>query len=249
MDPAARSHYLAGVSSLFLVRHAQASMGAEDYDNLSEHGIEQSTRLGRAFVERGMSFDAVYIGPKRRHRQTLDHLSKAAVPLGLALPEAIELKELTEIDAHLLGDEAMRRVLPSCPNLLEQLAEKKLDASGREAIRHYVGVFEALMKRWAKGEFRDRLVPYEDFSRQVLKGLQKIMRAEGRKRRVLVVTSGGPVSLSTRHALDATADRAVELMFALNNASVTELRYTENRLSLVRFNDVGYLPAHMLTGI
>ena len=47
---AARSHYLAGVSSLFLVRHAQASMGAEDYDNLSEHGIEQSTRLGRAFV-------------------------------------------------------------------------------------------------------------------------------------------------------------------------------------------------------
>jgi broad specificity phosphatase PhoE len=237
------------VSTLFLVRHAQASVHAEDYDNLSEQGVEQSRRLGRAFAERGLGFDAVYVGPRRRHRQTLEQVAGAAEEAGLALPEAVKTDALNEIDAHLLGEEAMERVLPSCPDLKEQLASGELDEAAKTALRHYIGVFEALMKRWAKGEFGGRLDSYATFDRRVVKGLQHIMREQGRKRRVLCITSGGPISMSTRLALGASPEKAVELMFALSNASVTELRYTENRLSLKRFNDVGYLPANMITGI
>lgn len=219
-------------------------MGAADYDNLSPRGIEQAKALGRAFAERGMAFDAVYVGPRRRHRQTLEHAADAC-----ELPAAEEVASLEEIDATALGDQALARVLPSCPDLREQLSRGELDDDGQRAMRHYIGVFEALMKRWANGEFAKELLPYADFSRQVVTGLQQIMRAQGRRKRVLLVTSGGPVSLMTRLALGAAPDKAVELMFALSNASVTELRYTENRLSLVRFNDVGYLPTHMITGI
>lgn len=246
---APHNNYLAAVSSLFLVRHAQASIHADDYDNLSERGIEQSRRLGAAFVARGMRFDAVYVGPQKRHRQTLSHLAAASEELGIALPPAVETDELSEIDASALGSEAMARVAPSCPDLREQLGRGELDEAAQTAMRHYIGVFEALMKRWAQGEFADRVDSYDTFSRRVVSGLQKIMRAEGRRRRVLVITSGGPVSLSARLALGASAEKAVELMFALSNASVTELRYRESRLSLVRFNDVGHLPIDMITGI
>ncbi len=249
MDRGATSHYLRRVSSLFLIRHAQASIHAEDYDNLSAHGVQQSQRLGDALASRGMRFDAVYVGPKRRHRQTYDHARTAAADKGLELPDAVEREALTEIDAQLLGAEAMRRVEPSCPDLRERLSRGELDDEVRTGLRHYMGVFEVLMKRWAKGEFDDRLLPYHDFSSQVVAGMQSIMREQGRKKNVLVVTSGGPISMFSRLALGATPDKAVELMFALNNASVTELRYTENRLTLVRFNDAGYLPANMLTGI
>lgn len=246
---APRTNYLAGVSSLFLVRHAQASIHADDYDNLSERGIEQSRRLGAAFVARGMRFDAAYVGPLKRHRQTFEHLTAASGELGVELPPAAETDELSEIDASALGSEAMARVAPSCPDLREQLGRGELDEAAQTAMRHYIGVFEALMKRWTQGEFADRVRSYDEFSGQVVRGLQKIMRAEGRRRRVLIVTSGGPVSLSARLALGATPEKAIELMFALSNASVTELRYRESRLSLIRFNDVGHLPADMITGI
>ena len=235
------------MSALYFVRHGQASLHADDYDNLSALGIEQAQRLGRAMGDRGMTFDAVYVGPKRRHRQTLDHLVEAAD--GIAFPEATLDEALTEVDAHVLGDEAMRRILPSCPDLRDQLSRGALDDKAKEAMRHYVGVFEALLKRWALGEFSEDLGPFDAFSKRVIGGVQRIMRAEGRNKRVLLVTSGGPISMVTRLALRASQETAIELMFALNTASLTEIRFTENRLTLVRFNDAGYLPVHMLTGI
>ncbi len=237
------------MSSLFLVRHAQASVHADDYDNLSERGVAQAKSLGEAVAHRALPFDAVYVGPKRRHHQTLEHLRARALELDFALPDAVEREALTEIDATVLGEQAMRRVLPSCPNLKEQLASGEPDDTAETALRHYTGIFEALMKRWVGGEFADDVLPYTGFARTVISGVQNIMREQGRQKRVLVVTSGGPISIVSRLALGAPDDKAIELMFALNNASVTELRFTANRLSLVRFNDVGYLPAPMITGI
>ncbi|MBU5895007.1 histidine phosphatase family protein, partial [Vibrio cholerae O1] len=59
------------MGTLYLVRHGQASFGAEDYDQLSERGTAQSQRLGAYWRERGLRFDAVYTGTLRRHEQTL----------------------------------------------------------------------------------------------------------------------------------------------------------------------------------
>ena len=59
------------MGSLYLVRHGQASFGADDYDQLSERGEAQAVRLGEYWRERGLSFDAVYAGTLKRHQQTL----------------------------------------------------------------------------------------------------------------------------------------------------------------------------------
>ena len=55
---------------VFLVRHGQASFGADDYDQLSALGQQQSIRLGEYWRERGMALEAVLIGSLKRHRQT-----------------------------------------------------------------------------------------------------------------------------------------------------------------------------------
>jgi len=47
---------------VLLVRHGQASFGADDYDVLSETGIEQSRMLGRALV---VYFPLERVGPIR----------------------------------------------------------------------------------------------------------------------------------------------------------------------------------------
>lgn len=60
------------MSLLFLVRHGQASFHGDDYDQLSARGMEQSRQLGLHWAELNLIFDHVYVGPRRRHRQTLD---------------------------------------------------------------------------------------------------------------------------------------------------------------------------------
>ena len=59
------------MAELVLVRHAQASFGADDYDKLSELGWRQSRWLGEYFAERGIAFDRVVRGSLRRHAETI----------------------------------------------------------------------------------------------------------------------------------------------------------------------------------
>ena len=57
------------MGTLYLVRHGQASFGADDYDQLSALGQRQAQRLGAYFQEKGLQFDAVLMGTLRRHAQ------------------------------------------------------------------------------------------------------------------------------------------------------------------------------------
>ena len=64
------------MSILHLVRHGQASFGAEDYDNLSPKGIQQSIELGKALAKQQSTFDHIIVGPHRRHIQTFEGIKE-----------------------------------------------------------------------------------------------------------------------------------------------------------------------------
>ena len=55
------------MAELFLVRHGQASFGADDYDQLSGLGEQQSFWLGQYFAERHIEFDKIIIGASIRY--------------------------------------------------------------------------------------------------------------------------------------------------------------------------------------
>ena len=55
---------------IYLVRHAQASFGTDDYDRLTPIGFTQARLLGEYFARRRIRFDAVYSGTLRRHAET-----------------------------------------------------------------------------------------------------------------------------------------------------------------------------------
>src|SRR5690606_36194887 len=56
------------VGSIYLIRHGQASFGADDYDVLSEIGIRQAEILGRLFSQLGLGFDRCLSGELRRQQ-------------------------------------------------------------------------------------------------------------------------------------------------------------------------------------
>ena len=60
------------MGTLYLVRHGQASFGADNYDLLSPLGRQQSVRLGEYFSYKGVHFDAVLTGTLNRQIQTLE---------------------------------------------------------------------------------------------------------------------------------------------------------------------------------
>src|SRR5260370_32017244 len=65
------------MAELYLVRHGQASFGAENYDELSPSGRTQSLWLGEYFAQAKLRFDRVVIGTMQRHRQTADAILTA----------------------------------------------------------------------------------------------------------------------------------------------------------------------------
>src|SRR5262245_35108763 len=86
------------MSTLALVRHAQASFFADDYDRLSPTGEAQARHLGDYWASREDVFDEVYVGPRLRQRQTAELVGAQYRQAGLYWPEPVALADLDEYD-------------------------------------------------------------------------------------------------------------------------------------------------------
>lgn len=60
----------ADVGSIYLIRHGQASFGADDYDVLSPIGIRQAEVLGAHLAQLGVRIDRSVSGDLRRQQHT-----------------------------------------------------------------------------------------------------------------------------------------------------------------------------------
>lgn len=237
---------MARVSTLYLVRHGQASFMTADYDALSPLGVEQSRKLGEAWAARGIGVDALYIGPQRRHAQTAQHMREAAGRAGMLLPEPRVLDGAAELDFQLLLAEASGRVMKMFPDLPEQLSSSAAD--GRTARRHLMGVFFKLMEGWSRGEQRfGDLESFDAFTARVNSAMVTLMREQGRKKEVVLIGSGGPISQTIRVAMKLGPEHVIALMPLLYNGSVSTLRYTEDKLTVASFNSYWHLPSDHLT--
>ena len=217
------------MSSLYLVRHGQASFGAADYDQLSELGARQCRRLGEYFAERGIGFDAVLMGSLRRHAQ-----SHAALAEGLGgTPEPQVWPGLNEYDS-----EALIRAALS-PAEFDRLAADK----SREGYREHFRVLRAALVRWAAGEIAPQGMPrWRDFVGGIVAALDHV-RTQHHGQRVLIVSSGGPIATAVGQVLGAPFESAVEMNLRIRNSAVTEFAFTPKRHTLLSFNGIAHLDA------
>src|SRR5204862_8005080 len=86
------------MSVLTLVRHAQASLFADNYDELSALGREQARVLGEFWARRRIDFDEVYCGPRVRQQHTAEIVGAAVTAAGRPWPEPAVLAEFDEYD-------------------------------------------------------------------------------------------------------------------------------------------------------
>jgi broad specificity phosphatase PhoE len=210
------------MGTLYLVRHGQASFGADDYDQLSALGERQCEQLGRYFAERGVRFEAALVGSLRRQAQSLHHLQQG---LGSALDPQV-WPGLNEYDS-----EAVIHTVHPGP------LSKPTDA---EQVRQHFRLLREGLARWMAGEVAPSGMPsFSDFVAGITAALDHVRRQHAGD--VLLVSSGGPISTAVGQVLGTPASSVIELNMRIRNSSVTEFAFTPKRHMLVGYNAVPHL--------
>ena len=228
------------MSLLSLVRHGQASFDCDDYDQLSPRGVEQARRLGAHWAELNLIFDHVYVGPRRRHRQTLEAVAAVYRERGRLWPEPIELPELDEHCAQDVFTRSLPDLMQRDPAIREM--KEKLRKDSDTAQRDYLRLFQKVTQMWVRRELSlPDLEAWHDFRSRVQRGLAKMTEAAGSKKKVAAFSSGGPVAAAMGFALNLDDEKTLELMWVVHNAAYTEFLFSRGRFSMVKFNAVPHL--------
>ncbi len=220
------------MSVLQIIRHAQASYLTDNYDLLSPLGEEQARVMGEHWAESGRRLDRVFVGPKRRHHQTMEAVANVYRGRGLDWPEP---EELAELDEH-RGQAVVNRTLPRWIEERPELAEfTELEPA---KLRRYFAVFREITLLWARAELEtpDDLEPWSAFRARVTRGVEQILDATDHGEDVAVFTSGGPVAVAAGFALALNDEQVLALSWRVRNTAHAEFLYSGDGLTLDTFN-------------
>jgi len=212
------------MGTLYLVRHGQASFGADDYDVLSPLGHQQAVRLGEYFAAKGIAFDAALTGTLKRQISTYEGICKGMQ----ATPQALQWSGLNEYDSHAV--------------IATVHAGKLEKPNSPEQYRHHFRLLKDGLKQWMDGVVSPQGMPsYSEFVGGVTSALDHVRKnCDGQ---VLLVSSGGPISTAVGHVLGCSPEVTIELNLRIRNASVTEFAFTPKRHMLVTYNTLPHLDA------
>ena len=216
---------MGGMGNLYLVRHGQASFGADDYDQLSALGQRQAQRLGAYFQEKGLQFDAVLMGTLRRHAQTWEGIAEGA---GIRHLQPVLWPGLNEYDSaaviHAIHPHPLAK--PDTPEL----------------YRHHFRLLRDGLAAWMAGRVQPAGMPsYVDFRAGVIGALDHVR--QNFENEVLLVSSGGPIATAVAHVLDAPFEASIELNLRIRNTAVTEFAFNPKRHQLITYNTLPHLDA------
>lgn len=231
------------MGTLYLVRHGQASFGADDYDVLSPLGHRQSVRLGEYFKARGLRFEAALTGTLNRQVQTF-----AGICDGLGVAFASSTQAHLPLDGT-LATGALPHLL--WPGLNEYDSAAVIGAihphplarpDTPELYRHHFRLLKDGLAQWMAGVVSPRGMPdYNGFVAGITGALDHVRtHCQGD---VLLVSSGGPIATAVGHVLGTSPEAMIELNLGIRNCSVTEFAFSPRRHRLQTFNTLPHLDA------
>lgn len=216
------------MSVLTLVRHGQASFGAERYDRLSPIGERQAQHLREHLASIGHLPDRLIAGTLDRQQSTARILA-GDHDVTLTIDDAFD-----EYDAGTLLRLHAERHGTSIADLL--------NADGTIDPRRFQRRLEAVGLAWVEGSLAaPTLERWPEFRARVARGLDSVMTQAGRGTRVIVCTSAGVIGAAVGELLGLGDQEALKLSWSVHNSSVTQVLFDGERRSLRCFNAVPHL--------
>lgn len=212
------------MGAIHLVRHGQASWGSDDYDVLSERGVEQSRQLGHAWEAAGWLPTYAVSGAMKRHHDTaLSTLATAGQDDGYEVDRGWD-----EFDHKAIMDA-----------YFPQLATKD--------PREFQQAFVEATTKWIAGEGNGEYESYDSFSGRVLDGLERAVSAVDSGQSVVIFTSGGPIAVVASYLLAGDMSLWSRMNSVIINTGVTTVVTGRSGKTLLSFNEHGHLPADLIT--
>ncbi|MFS1437047.1 histidine phosphatase family protein [Shewanella sp. 10N.286.48.A6] len=227
------------MSKIFLIRHGQASFHADDYDQLSDLGIEQAKLVGRYLANKTITPDLVITGSMLRHQQTAQH---SLDTFGLADDALISLTEQdvgwNEYDhQNILGVYHPEFTSPS--KMRAFLAQEPDPLAAFQ--QHFFGAMQQWIQASATAKHNDS-GPYTEswaeFQQRVI-GVFERLTSEHHGKTILVYSSGGPISVIASLLLGLPLTQFVDINWSLVNGGVTKVvaRGQDKQWSLSSLNE------------
>ena len=211
--------------SVLLVRHGQASFGAEDYDVLSPAGRRQAEVLAAALERRGIVPARLLSGSMRRQRETA---------AAFAAHGELEIDpRWDEYDANeVLGHHADTGLRLDGPGGID---------GGEITSKDFQAMLEPALAGWiAAGHDSPSTRPWPAFSAAGNEALAQLTSELGRGETALVFTSGGVIA-AVCAALLGAPESFLPINRVLVNAAVTKLVIGSTGTNLISFNDHSHL--------
>ena len=216
------------MASILMVRHGQASFGAEDYDQLSPLGQRQADLMGEYFNKSGLQFDAVYSGQLKRQKETAERVIAHQA-------QSLEHHIDPRFD-EVRNDEQVKILLPVLMQSDLRLAAIMERAQGDS--KAYQKIIEAVFTYWVtRSDPYPGIQSWQEYSSGVKSALDELMATQGSGKTIGVFTSGGTIATATSIVLGVAADQVYRFYEPVINCSVTQFFYSGNKISLSHFND------------
>lgn len=199
------------MSELILIRHAQASFGEEDYDNLSDLGHKQATLLGKLFKDLKINPNKVIIGTQKRHFQTLEGFDLAC-----------KIEKHSGWNEYDFKDLLLAEFGPEIPS--EIFTNRKT----------HFRTLRSTVTKWMNNKLSGATEKWTDFSSRVKNALQSSCDLSCEQ--VLVVTSGGPISRVVSTTLNTPKEEMMNLNLQIKNTSISRFIFTPRSFYLHSFN-------------
>ena len=219
---------------MVLLRHGQAMFGSSDYDRLTPHGEKQASACAEFWRKRNATFTRVVVGPCKRHKDT----ARLAVE-GLRTPD-FELEPL------------LNEFADATPIIKAAEARTGADLSDLSTLpkSEIARLYGEQIRLWS-----DHDVPMEGvesigkFRQRIAKWLRAMTMTENAGENILVSTSGGVICAVISEILGLPNTTMGEMMWAIENCSLTGLRWSSKGLSMRYFNQTAHLPPDLISGM
>jgi broad specificity phosphatase PhoE len=218
------------MGAIYLVRHGQASFGAQDYDRLSERGVEQAAVVGAELRRRGMVFAHARSGSLARQRKT----AEAALAALDGRPVAKEDPRWNEYD-HV------------------DIVTHHVGAAAQDAAdpRAYQAALDAALAGWVRAGRRSGAAEtWPAFQARTRDALEDVAAGLGKGEHAVVFTSGGVIGAVCGGLLGTAEQGFLTLNRVTVNAGITKVVSGRGGLTLLSFNEHPHFEAeaaHLLT--
>ena len=224
------------VGSIYLIRHGQASFGADDYDVLSPVGVQQAQILGSHLADLGLTFDRCVSGDLRRQQHTANATFESIGAQGLPVPPLEIDSAFNEFDADAIIRALLPDLLDSEPEALDILRNAQQNRG------EFQRIFALIIERWLSGTYdTPGLESWLGFVERVQGGLLRLLETADSSHKIAVFTSGGTITALLHLITRIPATQAFELNWQIVNTSLNHLKFRGREVALASFNSHTHL--------